>query len=57
MQNRYNLSDRSSEGVLAECEQEGIAFLPWRPLEAGGHGTGALATSRVDTVQRPSKWR
>ena len=44
VQNRYNLSDRSSEGVLAECEQEGIAFLPWRPLEAGGHGTGALAT-------------
>ena len=44
VQNRYNLSDRSSEGVLAECEQEGIVFLPWRPLEAGGHGTGALAT-------------
>ena len=44
VQNRYNISDRSSEGVLAECEQEGIFFLPWRPLEAGGHGTAALAT-------------
>ena len=44
VQNRYNLSDRSSEGVLAECEQEGIVFLPWRPLESGGHGAGALAT-------------
>lgn len=44
VQNRYNLSDRSSEGVLAECEQEDIAFLPWRPLESGGHGAGALAT-------------
>jgi pyridoxine 4-dehydrogenase len=43
VQNRYNVSDRSSEAVLAQCEQEGIAFLPWRPLDAGGYGA-ALAT-------------
>lgn len=45
VQNRYNFSDRSSEDVLVECEREGIAFLPWYPLEAGGSAgsTGALA--------------
>jgi pyridoxine 4-dehydrogenase len=35
VQNRYNYSNRSSEDVLRECEREGIAFLPWYPLEAG----------------------
>ena len=35
VQNRYSLSDRSSEDVLEECEREGIAFLPWFPLATG----------------------
>jgi aryl-alcohol dehydrogenase-like predicted oxidoreductase len=35
VQNRYNLSDRASEGVLERCESLGIAFLPWYPLAAG----------------------
>jgi aryl-alcohol dehydrogenase-like predicted oxidoreductase len=35
VQNRYNLSDRASEGVLDRCESLGIAFLPWYPLAAG----------------------
>ncbi len=45
VQNRYNLSDRSSDDVLAACEQEGIAFLPWYPLAAGREASagGALA--------------
>ncbi len=34
VQNRYNLSDRASEGVLTRCESLGIAFLPWYPLAA-----------------------
>jgi pyridoxine 4-dehydrogenase len=34
VQNRYNLADRHSEEVLAECEREGIGFLPWYPLAA-----------------------
>jgi pyridoxine 4-dehydrogenase len=38
VQNRYNLSDRASEEVLAVCERAGIAFLPWFPI-----GAGALA--------------
>jgi pyridoxine 4-dehydrogenase len=35
VQNRYNLTDRKSEGVLDECAQQGIAFLPWHPLDVG----------------------
>lgn len=34
VQNRYNLFDREHEGVLAQCEAAGIAFLPWRPVAA-----------------------
>ena len=33
VQNRYNLADRESESVLDLCEQEGIAFLPWAPIQ------------------------
>jgi aryl-alcohol dehydrogenase-like predicted oxidoreductase len=32
VQNRYNVSDRSSDSVLAACERDGIAFIPWSPL-------------------------
>lgn len=32
VQNRYNVADRASEAVLAACERERIAFLPWGPL-------------------------
>jgi aryl-alcohol dehydrogenase-like predicted oxidoreductase len=35
VQNRYNLTDRGSEAVLAYCEKHGIAFIPWFPLAAG----------------------
>ncbi len=45
VQNRYNLVDRYSEGVLEVCERDGIAFLPWFPLAFGEltHGGGRLA--------------
>jgi len=43
VQNRYNLSDRASEDVLAICDQAGIAFLPWFPIGAGAlAGAGEL---------------
>jgi pyridoxine 4-dehydrogenase len=35
VQNRYNLTDRSSEDVLDACEQAGIGFIPWFPLATG----------------------
>ncbi len=35
VQNEYNVTDRRSDPVLAECERLDIAFLPWFPLGAG----------------------
>jgi aryl-alcohol dehydrogenase-like predicted oxidoreductase len=32
VQNRYNVADRGSDDVLAICEKERIAFIPWGPL-------------------------
>jgi len=32
VQNRYNVTDRSSEQLVDLCEQEALAFLPWAPL-------------------------
>jgi pyridoxine 4-dehydrogenase len=32
VQNRYNVADRSSDPVLAICERDGLAFIPWSPL-------------------------
>jgi pyridoxine 4-dehydrogenase len=45
VQNRYNLVDRHSEGVLEVCEREGMPFLPWFPLGFGDltRGGGRLA--------------
>lgn len=40
VQNRFNLSDRSSEDVLERCTELGIPFIPWFPLD-----TGKLATA------------
>ena len=33
VQNRYNHRDRNSESMLDLCEQEGIAFLPYSPIQ------------------------
>ena len=35
VQNRYNLSDRSSEEVLEMCQAAKLAFIPWFPLATG----------------------
>ena len=35
VQNRFSLSDRSDDDVLAYCEAEGIGFMPWAPLASG----------------------
>ncbi|HYL71296.1 MAG TPA: aldo/keto reductase [Candidatus Dormibacteraeota bacterium] len=48
VQNRYNVSDRASDDVLAECERAGLAFIPWAPIASGSseklqHGAGSDA--------------
>ena len=44
VQNRYNIADRGSDGVLEYCQDAGIAFIPWAPLGssrlAQGSGSG-----------------
>jgi pyridoxine 4-dehydrogenase len=32
VQNRFALGDRGAESLLKHCEDEGIAFIPWRPI-------------------------
>ncbi|MGQ3722672.1 MULTISPECIES: aldo/keto reductase [Natrialba] len=33
VQNRYNLNDRGSQEVLDICEENGIGFIPWAPID------------------------
>ena len=35
VQNRYNLTDRTSEDVLVRCNELGIGFIPWFPIATG----------------------
>ena len=43
VQNNYNVGNRSSEPVLEHCENNGVAFIPYFPLDAGDIGSiGAL---------------
>jgi aryl-alcohol dehydrogenase-like predicted oxidoreductase len=35
VQNHYNLGDRSSDAVVDTCAKDGLAFLPWYPLDNG----------------------
>ncbi|GIF14282.1 aldo/keto reductase [Actinoplanes teichomyceticus] len=35
VQNRYNLGDRRAEKLLDYCTEQGIAFIPWAPVDAG----------------------
>lgn len=45
VQNRYNLTDRKWDDVVATCEDRGLAFLPWYPIATGDldDDGGALA--------------
>jgi pyridoxine 4-dehydrogenase len=61
VQNLFNVEDRSAADVLAACERDGIAFLPWFPL--GGKGNpkhdhvDAIAKKRgVAPVQIALAW-
>jgi pyridoxine 4-dehydrogenase len=47
VQNRYNLTDRFSEGVLEACEQQGIAFVPWYPLATGDLASSGRALDHI----------
>jgi pyridoxine 4-dehydrogenase len=42
VQNRYSLTARDSEEVLEKCADEGLGFIPWFPLDAGGIAREAI---------------
>lgn len=49
VQNRYNLADRESDGVLDYCTEHDIAFIPYAPIDGGklmddGSAVDAVAT-------------
>jgi aryl-alcohol dehydrogenase-like predicted oxidoreductase len=46
IQNRYNVTDRSSESILDLCEQKQMTFLPWAPI---------LETDKNSAVDRVAK--
>ncbi|TLZ21527.1 MAG: aldo/keto reductase [Gammaproteobacteria bacterium] len=52
VQNRYNIADRSSADVLAVCEREHLAFIPWAPIARGSSDTleGSAATKALDAI-------
>jgi pyridoxine 4-dehydrogenase len=50
VQNRYNITDRRSDDVIAYCENRKMAFIPWYPLAAGEHAgrdTGSRELERI----------
>lgn len=49
VQNRYNVIDRSGVEVLATCERDGIAFVPYFPLATG------VDLTHLDAVSAPSR--
>jgi pyridoxine 4-dehydrogenase len=46
VQNRYNVTDRSSQQVLDLCEQDSLVFLPWAPIQQTEKNVGLLAAAR-----------
>ena len=48
VQNRYNVSDRSSDPLLAVCERDGLAFIPWSPLSQAPRDNGAAARAALE---------
>lgn len=48
VQNRYNVADRSSDPVLAVCERDGLAFIPWSPLTQSPKDVGASRRAALE---------
>jgi aryl-alcohol dehydrogenase-like predicted oxidoreductase len=60
VQNRYSVFDREWEHVVDYCEQNGLAFIPWFPLGAGGVGHEVLSrvaqAHHAQPIQIASAW-
>lgn len=47
VQNHYNLRDRSSDALVDACAADGIAFIPWYPLDAGRLAGSGSVVGRI----------
>ncbi|MEW9533234.1 aldo/keto reductase [Microbispora sp. NPDC049125] len=54
VQNRFNLIDRSGIEVLAACEHDGIAFVPYFPLATGSLGEPEALTRPAQRLGVPT---
>ena len=52
VQNRFNLDDRRSDGVLEYCAKKSMAFIPWAPLDSGRHAKGAASRALARVAER-----
>jgi aryl-alcohol dehydrogenase-like predicted oxidoreductase len=48
VQNRYNVSDRSSDPVLEVCQRDRIAFIPWSPLSQSPRDSNAGSRAKLE---------
>jgi aryl-alcohol dehydrogenase-like predicted oxidoreductase len=46
VQNRYNVTDRSSESMVDLCDQEMLVFLPWAPVQQTEASRAVLDAAR-----------
>ena len=57
VQNEYHLSARGWDDVVDHCAQEGIAFVPYYPMQGGGPAVGEIAARRgVSPAQIRLAW-
>lgn len=47
VQNRFNLGHRSGADVLAVCQEDGLGFIPWFPLDAGSLAEPGAAAAEI----------
>lgn len=52
VQNRYNISDRRSDDVVAYCEQRKMAFIPYSPLKGGEYAGGESGSRELDRIAK-----
>ena len=47
IQNRFNVSDRSSESLVDLCEQEQFVFLPWAPISESDENSALIEAAKA----------
>ena len=52
VQNRYNITSRRSDDVVAYCEQRKMAFIPYAPLAAGEHAGTDTASRELERIAK-----